>query len=390
MVFLEGREAPWAPPCALDGEKEAPDLLGGECRVAGRPAPSCPAGLAASPPRRLPAHLGTVPPEILLKPVWRSVSFFRTPDGEVKSRHHLKEGARHGSGPRSREAVSRAAPQGHGGLRDGRRQDDQAARGRPGRQRQDALQLGRRPQARARSGGTARLKPAEPKADPEALARPDLVRRRFDLPVPTTVLCGAITYLRTGEGWLYLASMVDLSTRMVAGWSSSARVNSLAISNVTCGRSVLKAAESCILRFSLGMGLEPWACISAGCMEGFPSRPVLEATLVFTNVRERMLKAEKMRVLSLQAASKCFVYTVAREEPFALTEKLGLEPARIVSPGATKRLRFCARSVFRAMRLGTHVSYRYAPEYDGSVGLPGVLFCSVWEFLELREGRYGR
>ncbi len=61
-------------------------------------------------------------------------------------------------------------------------------------------------------------------SDPDAPARPDLVRRRFNPPVPTTVLCGDITYLRTGEGWLYLASVVDLSTRMVVGWSFSARM----------------------------------------------------------------------------------------------------------------------------------------------------------------------
>ena len=60
--------------------------------------------------------------------------------------------------------------------------------------------------------------------DPGAPARPDLVRRRFDPPVPTTVLCGDITYLRTGEGRPCLASVVDLSTRMVAGWSFSARM----------------------------------------------------------------------------------------------------------------------------------------------------------------------
>lgn len=45
--------------------------------------------------------------------------------------------------------------------------------------------------------------------------------RRFDPPVPTTVLCGDITYLRTGEGWLYLASVIDLTTRMVVGWAFS-------------------------------------------------------------------------------------------------------------------------------------------------------------------------
>ena len=52
--------------------------------------------------------------------------------------------------------------------------------------------------------------------------------------------------------------------------------------------------------------------------------------LVPTNVRERMLKAEMMCVLLLQAASRCFSYTVPREEPLALTEKLGLGPVRVV------------------------------------------------------------
>lgn len=60
--------------------------------------------------------------------------------------------------------------------------------------------------------------------DPGAPARPDLVRRDFEPPVPTTVLCGDITYLRTGQGWLYLATVIDLCTRMVVGWSLSERM----------------------------------------------------------------------------------------------------------------------------------------------------------------------
>lgn len=60
--------------------------------------------------------------------------------------------------------------------------------------------------------------------DPDAPSRPDLVRRRFDPPVPTTVLVGDITYLRTGQGWLYLAVVIDLATRMVVGWSMSERM----------------------------------------------------------------------------------------------------------------------------------------------------------------------
>mgnify|MGYP002275470788 CR=1 FL=1 len=60
--------------------------------------------------------------------------------------------------------------------------------------------------------------------DPKARPRPDLVRRDFTSPVPTCKLVGDITYLRTGEGWLYLATVIDLCTRMVVGWAISERM----------------------------------------------------------------------------------------------------------------------------------------------------------------------
>lgn len=60
--------------------------------------------------------------------------------------------------------------------------------------------------------------------DEGAASRPDLVRRDFTSPVPTCKLVGDITYLRTGEGWLYLATVIDLCTRMVVGWSISSRM----------------------------------------------------------------------------------------------------------------------------------------------------------------------
>ena len=60
--------------------------------------------------------------------------------------------------------------------------------------------------------------------DPNAKPRPDLVRRDFTSPVPTCKLVGDITYLRTGQGWLFLATVIDLCTRMVVGWSLSDRM----------------------------------------------------------------------------------------------------------------------------------------------------------------------
>ena len=46
----------------------------------------------------------------------------------------------------------------------------------------------------------------------------DVIARDFTSSIPGTRLVGDITYLRTGEGWLYLATVIDLATRMVVGW----------------------------------------------------------------------------------------------------------------------------------------------------------------------------
>ena len=54
--------------------------------------------------------------------------------------------------------------------------------------------------------------------DSEAPERPDLIRRDFSCPVPTTKLVGDITYLRTTGGSICLAVVIDLCTRMVVGW----------------------------------------------------------------------------------------------------------------------------------------------------------------------------
>jgi transposase InsO family protein len=70
--------------------------------------------------------------------------------------------------------------------------------------------------------GIAGIQPRKSKRttvpDPEAACRSDLVQRDFEPPVATTVLVGDITYLRTAGGWLYLATVIDLTTRMVVGW----------------------------------------------------------------------------------------------------------------------------------------------------------------------------
>jgi putative transposase len=56
--------------------------------------------------------------------------------------------------------------------------------------------------------------------DPDATSQPaDLVNRDFTAETPGTTLVGDITYIRTWEGWLYLATVIDCCTRQVSGWS---------------------------------------------------------------------------------------------------------------------------------------------------------------------------
>jgi len=55
-------------------------------------------------------------------------------------------------------------------------------------------------------------------AGEQPVTTPDLIGRDFDAETPGTRLVGDITYLRTGQGWLYLATVIDLATRMVVGW----------------------------------------------------------------------------------------------------------------------------------------------------------------------------
>ena len=68
-------------------------------------------------------------------------------------------------------------------------------------------------------GETGRRRVRTTIVDRGATAAQDRVNRDFDPEAPNSVWCGDITYLRTGEGWLFLATVIDLFSRRVIGWS---------------------------------------------------------------------------------------------------------------------------------------------------------------------------
>lgn len=53
----------------------------------------------------------------------------------------------------------------------------------------------------------------------------NLLNREFKVSSPNRVWVGDITYLKTAEGWLYLAVIIDLFSRRVVGWKLSTRID---------------------------------------------------------------------------------------------------------------------------------------------------------------------
>ena len=53
---------------------------------------------------------------------------------------------------------------------------------------------------------------------------PDLIQRDFSVGEPGTRTCGDITYVPTGEGWLYVAGVIDLGSRRCVGYAMDERM----------------------------------------------------------------------------------------------------------------------------------------------------------------------
>ena len=48
---------------------------------------------------------------------------------------------------------------------------------------------------------------------------PDLIGRSFFAEAPNRKWCGDVTYVKTWDGWAYLATVIDLHSRRLIGWA---------------------------------------------------------------------------------------------------------------------------------------------------------------------------
>jgi transposase InsO family protein len=82
------------------------------------------------------------------------------------------------------------------------------------------------------NGLDARRKPFHPvttKSNPKHSFAPNLLQQDFTASRPNAKWTGDITYVPTGEGWLYLAVMLDVFSRRVIGWAMSTRCDELLV-----------------------------------------------------------------------------------------------------------------------------------------------------------------
>ena len=76
---------------------------------------------------------------------------------------------------------------------------------------------------------------------------PNLLKQNFTAEAPFKIWTSDITYIPTGEGWLYLTAILDLFNRQVVGWSISNRL--------TASTTTLPALERAYNRFRPSSGL---------------------------------------------------------------------------------------------------------------------------------------
>ena len=70
-----------------------------------------------------------------------------------------------------------------------------------------------------RAAAARRFRPATTDSSHGLPVAPNLLEQRFVASAPNQVWLADLTYVPTGEGWLYLAAVLDLATRKVVGWA---------------------------------------------------------------------------------------------------------------------------------------------------------------------------
>lgn len=177
--------------------------------------------------------------------------------------------------------------------------------------------------------------------DPRAAARPDLVVRDF-APDPDgldTRWCGDITYIPTEEGWLYLATVIDIASRRVVGWSTADHLRTELVADA----------------------------LTAACRERRPARPVIfhsDRGCQYTSQQFAALATELGIRLSVGRTGQCWDNALA-ESFFATIKRELLDTTAWPSRAAARTAIFdFIEGWYNLHRLHSSLGYRSPAEYE--------------------------
>uniref|UniRef100_UPI003F4935A2 IS3 family transposase n=1 Tax=Streptomyces sp. CA-141956 TaxID=3240051 RepID=UPI003F4935A2 len=180
--------------------------------------------------------------------------------------------------------------------------------------------------------------------DPHAATRPDLVLRDFqpDASALDTRWCGDITYIPTDEGWLYLATVIDIASRRVVGWATADHLRTELVADA----------------------------LTAACRTRRPTGPVIfhsDRGCQYTS-RELAVLAGKLNIsLSVGRTGQCWDNALA--ESFFSTLKNELGDSRPWPSRAAARTAIFEwiESWYNLHRLHSSLGYRSPAEYEAAL-----------------------
>lgn len=186
-------------------------------------------------------------------------------------------------------------------------------------------------------------------ADPAAAARLDLVGRDFSVDAAkiNQRWCGDITYIPTWEGWLYLATVLDIASRRVVGWAMADHLRTELISDALSNAIATRDPEPGVVFHS-----------DRGCQ--------------YTSDEYAQLAREQGVRLSVGRTGQCWDNALA-ESFFASLKGECLDAQTWPTRAAARRAVVDYISWFNGSRLHSSLGYQTPDEYEAGNPAPQAL-----------------
>ncbi|NXY99795.1 IS3 family transposase [Streptomyces sp. BR123] len=180
--------------------------------------------------------------------------------------------------------------------------------------------------------------------DPHAASRPDLVLRDFQ-PDPEAVdtrWCGDITYIATDEGWLYLATVIDIASRRIVGWATADHLRTELVADA----------------------------LRAACRTRRPAGPVIfhsDRGCQYTSREFAILASEFDIRLSVGRTGQCWDNALAESFFSTLKNELGDTRTWPSRAGARTEIFEWIESWYNLRRLHSSLGYRTPADYEAAL-----------------------